>query len=506
MALAFGRVGKAQQGASAPASPIVVTVTINAGETGIAVICFAATTPGAVTSITNGGTWKLRKAFTNGNARTEIWATQPNQALAATTVSIAFSGTNDGVEAIVAAYTGVMAFGNAGTASGSAANPSIALATQDPNNFIVAGFGISSTAVTVAPTAGTGNLRAADAISAAGVHDGASALNDNTSATAGSVTNTVTYSVGSSVWAAVALELRSVAGAVARAAEMPTMAATRGLMIGVMAVHTTVGFHAVRASAVTRKPLPLPVVEPVRTPPPVTRSVLAPHVLRGAPQRKPFLQPVVVDVRTPAPVTRSVIGRSTIKVIAAPARVIVDPTTTLVRTPAPTVRSVTGKSIAARARVLVARVISSQVRIQPPKVESIVGFQLPRVAAPATSRARPVTVLVRTPKPVTDSTIGAPRPRVVAPAPVRPRPRVILIRLPLPRIFSRAGSGIARGSAVTLQLAIARSDGKISISLGVVATTALVQNTATTRLGVSDSATTALGWQNSAVTPLDTSE
>jgi hypothetical protein len=73
-------------------------------------------------------------------------------------------------------------------------------------------------------------------------------------------------------------------------------------------------------------------------------------------------------------------------------------------------------------------------------------------------------------------------------------------------VQSDAGSGIARGPATQIQLAIARSDGITRLSLSVSATTAVQQNSATTPLGASQSTTTPLAWQNTATTPLNTSE
>jgi hypothetical protein len=207
MAIAFGRAGHNSAGGS-PASPLVVTVTINAGETGV--VCFENTGgTGGVTSITGGGTWTKRtsNAYTSGpRVFTEIWTTDANAAAGTASLSIAYNGAPVVVAAVGAAYTGVGSLGAAATPGGvTESNPSIALVTQDANNWAIAAFGSNDG---TAATAGTGNLR--DQANLVGASDGFVALNDNTAASPSSVTNSITHVNADT--SKVAFELRSVAG------------------------------------------------------------------------------------------------------------------------------------------------------------------------------------------------------------------------------------------------------------------------------------------------------
>lgn len=209
MAIAFGR--------SAPfsgtgASPLAAALTLNAGETGIVLATLNPTTL-AVTGVSDnaaGGSSTYSSppggALNQGTSiRGECWRTGAGTGKASTSTSMAFSGTNTDSGLIAAAYTGVLAIGNFSITSGTGANPSITLATQDANNWVVFGFALLNGG---AITAGTGNLRQTDADLS--IQD---ALVDNTSVGAGNVTGSITLAAGP--WVGWALELRTVAGGVA---------------------------------------------------------------------------------------------------------------------------------------------------------------------------------------------------------------------------------------------------------------------------------------------------
>jgi hypothetical protein len=88
-------------------SPMSVTVTITAGETGVAVIHFGAV-GGAVSSITGGGTWtKICEITNNGLAayHSELWATDPGAATSSASFRVdrvdRFPRSDRGVDRIV---------------------------------------------------------------------------------------------------------------------------------------------------------------------------------------------------------------------------------------------------------------------------------------------------------------------------------------------------------------------------------------------------------------------
>jgi hypothetical protein len=213
MAIAFGRAaGNAASGS--PASPIVVTVTINAGETAVLHFVSVGGT-GGVTSITGGGTWTKRTSniFT-GTSRinSEIWTTDAGAAAGAASVSVAYNGAPVAIACEVGAYTGVLGIGVAATPVGqSTSSPTISLATQDANNWIIGAFGSDdfSEAPATYTASGAGVTNRGDAgVSAA--TDAHTAILDNTRATVGSVSVAITYAAAS--YSVVALELRTVSG------------------------------------------------------------------------------------------------------------------------------------------------------------------------------------------------------------------------------------------------------------------------------------------------------
>lgn len=211
MAIVFSHGGSNTASAS---TSVVVTVTVNAGDT--VVVVSSATTLVAVSSVADsGGSTYTKRGLTGDNGvvlQTEIWSTEANGAKASTTVTINY-GSAVLVAASVATYTGVDDLGKTATpASGSSSAPSVAITTQDSNNFVVAGMGITTIAAgSNTWSATTGNLRTNQAAST--LVPGA-AIMDNTAAGVGSVTCTAALSQ-STTWNALALELRSVEAAIA---------------------------------------------------------------------------------------------------------------------------------------------------------------------------------------------------------------------------------------------------------------------------------------------------
>lgn len=198
---------------STPSSPIVVTIAMSAGESGVAVISFTDNT-GAVTGITGAGTWTKKTEITNNGLsayHTEIWATDAGGASSAASISVAWSGSPTGVVIDAACYPGVIAWGNTATArSGSASqNPTVNLTLQDANNWAICGAGAWDT--TSFTYGGSNTFRVRQ--TAAGASDAILELFDNTQAGTGSITCQALH--GSNEWTIVALEARSV-GATSR--------------------------------------------------------------------------------------------------------------------------------------------------------------------------------------------------------------------------------------------------------------------------------------------------
>lgn len=212
MAIGFGRAG--HNSSASPASPLVVTVTINAGET--AVLCWEDSTgTGGITSLPAGWTKRTSNAFAGaaGRVNTELWSTDAGAASGVASVSIAFNGAPAAIAAVVGAYTGVLGIGNVATpVQQSTGSPTIARTTQDANNWVVAAIGSNDGSDGAYVTLGAGvTMRDEGLVSS--VTDAHVGLTDNTSVSAGNVSNGVTYP--NADYSLVALELRSVAAGAA---------------------------------------------------------------------------------------------------------------------------------------------------------------------------------------------------------------------------------------------------------------------------------------------------
>lgn len=162
----------------------------------------------ATVSDNKGSTWTRvlsANTTTNGaNFRLELWISMDILGANAT-ITIDFTNSRL-VTSSTAFYSGAAAMGNSTTNSGTGTSASVAMSTQDSNNWAVAGC-LSGRVGSFAVTSGTGNLRAELNNDDATNYINA-ALNDNTVVSPGSVTNAV--SIDSSVdWVCGVVELRT---------------------------------------------------------------------------------------------------------------------------------------------------------------------------------------------------------------------------------------------------------------------------------------------------------
>ncbi len=195
---------------NASSGTVNYAIALAAGNESVVVIAIRTTTS-TVSSITDSqsNSYAFRAAVTQTNVRVELWSSTLTTAVATTdTLTITLSATSK-FEVVLGGYSGATARGTTNTNTGNSTTFTIDLTTQDPNNFVVAGFAGQNTQPV---SASVGNLRASGSTSGgAGSTNVTGALNDNSAASASLVTNTVTVPSGT-FWAAAALELRSTTG------------------------------------------------------------------------------------------------------------------------------------------------------------------------------------------------------------------------------------------------------------------------------------------------------
>lgn len=155
-----------------------------------------------------GSTWTVGPEATNASNSTMALYKALNMLGNAATVTVSFSGLTWATVAMEC-YSGVAAFGNTNTATGSSTTPSVAVTTQDSNNWVTAGMSFR-TSVGTSWSAATGTLRRS--YDGSNSSSAAVASVDNSSAGAGSVTTSATLG-GGEAWAAATIELRSTTGA-----------------------------------------------------------------------------------------------------------------------------------------------------------------------------------------------------------------------------------------------------------------------------------------------------
>lgn len=152
-----------------------------------------------------GSTYSLKVGPVANTVDFEIWVTGVGAAKAATSVKVNVTGGPCKIQIAVADYSGVTAYGNTHTLTGSTANPSDSLTIQDTNGALAGGY---TTNDATAPTAGTGNLRQAPCSTGGSTSTrSCSSLIDRTSLGAGAQTYSETHAA--IAWAGGAVELRN---------------------------------------------------------------------------------------------------------------------------------------------------------------------------------------------------------------------------------------------------------------------------------------------------------
>ena len=212
LASTISRVGGAANNTGSSTTPgsLSIVYPSSAGNT-IVAVCALGSTSSSISAITDSGSaWALRAFASNGAAvRSEIWSTAAGGSAASTSFTISLSG-GAPTGCALEEYAGVLSLGATATSQATSGSISVGLATQNPNNYIVAGLGANSY---FGYSASNGVIRQLAALTSnSGNNYVEIALCDNTAATAISVTCSSVS--GSAPWAAPALELRSVSGAV----------------------------------------------------------------------------------------------------------------------------------------------------------------------------------------------------------------------------------------------------------------------------------------------------
>lgn len=184
------------------ASTYTFNITQTVGNTTFVAVAIASATA-TVSSITDNasgstGVFTLVAQTTNGTSHVELWATKARAAKAATTLTVNFS-TSCASVACVGHYSGVLAFGQTNTNTGTSTAPSIAITSVHRSDFNVVGFacarpdGVGST---------TGTIRSSTATTGPDMNG---AVGDNNSTAMGTITVTGNISA-SAAWAAVSVE------------------------------------------------------------------------------------------------------------------------------------------------------------------------------------------------------------------------------------------------------------------------------------------------------------
>ena len=203
---AISPVGGAQGNTGSNPAPSGLSIGYSSqnGNTVVAV-CALGNTASSVANITDSGSsWTLRAAVNNGTAiRTEIWSTSAGGSVASQSFNISISGPTP-ASCAFEEYAGVQSLGTTATAQATSGNWSVSLATEDPNDYVVAGIGANSY---YRYTTVSGTTRQLGGLTSNAGNDYVEvALCDNTSADASILSCTAVS--GSAAWAAPALELR----------------------------------------------------------------------------------------------------------------------------------------------------------------------------------------------------------------------------------------------------------------------------------------------------------
>lgn len=183
---------------------IVVTISIRSAKAKNGLLPTVASV-----SDSSGNIYSLQGSVNNNqDCRSEVWTSFCTTPLTPTSTIVVTPSESATLVAMANSYSGVIRLGNTGVATGSGFNPSISLDTQDADNWVVANFAWEGTANTVLPDP-AGHIEHSYVIGGGPTDSNCGACcSDNSSATPGPVENTLSMTF-SSVWAAVALELRS---------------------------------------------------------------------------------------------------------------------------------------------------------------------------------------------------------------------------------------------------------------------------------------------------------
>ena len=186
---------------SSTTNQVIVTITTSASN--IVYVATALDGTRTVSSITDtgGSAYTKHNSRSNGVYSSGIWSAYNVAASTSVTINLSAAGNN---AVVVGEYSGGAMRGATARASGLTADPTVSVTTIDRNNWVVASF---ETSDGTAPTAKTGNLRGTSVIGTAV----GCALNDNTAAAPGAVTNAVTHAA--STWACCGSEVRTTATA-----------------------------------------------------------------------------------------------------------------------------------------------------------------------------------------------------------------------------------------------------------------------------------------------------
>ncbi len=219
---AAGAIAEVQAAGNNSLGSAVTTLTVTlpavtvSGDTGVVVVV-QSNTPGSETVVDNAPAGSSPYALvtsdvSSGNQTVDLWMTAPGGLHAgAGVVTVTINGGPALTDVEYAEYAGVLAIGSAlASPDGGAvsATSSIDVTTQDPGNWVVAGFGAHGASTYAA---GVGNLRdQQNTQSRPTTTIRASAIVDNNSPTPGIVTNSALLSAAEP-WNGVAVELRVVA-------------------------------------------------------------------------------------------------------------------------------------------------------------------------------------------------------------------------------------------------------------------------------------------------------
>ena len=139
--MAIAPVGGTQGNTASTTVVITLTYTTTAGNTGV-VTCHTNVTGEAVVSVVGGGgsAYTKQAGLDDGvNQSTEVWATAAGGLLGDLTTVVTWAAGTGRKGAAIEEYSGVAALGTTNTNSGTSQTPSVAITTQDANNYVVAG-------------------------------------------------------------------------------------------------------------------------------------------------------------------------------------------------------------------------------------------------------------------------------------------------------------------------------------------------------------------------------